>query len=56
MALSNTTNEWLLIIDNADDLVLLRAFIFDYLPFSLKGSILSTTRTHKVVVFLDILP
>ncbi|RYP18335.1 hypothetical protein DL767_009855 [Monosporascus sp. MG133] len=47
---------WLLIIDNADDLKLLFAdpALADYLPFSRKGSVLFTTRNHEVAVKLDI--
>jgi nucleoside phosphorylase len=55
---------WLLIVDNADDLELLYGAtgksnedsvslaLADYLPFSLKGSILFTTRNHKAAVKL----
>ncbi|KAK4663369.1 hypothetical protein QC763_0097850 [Podospora pseudopauciseta] len=41
---------WLLIIDNADDEKLLfgDTALTDYLPFSRKGSILFTTRNHKL--------
>ncbi|KAK4653773.1 hypothetical protein QC762_0087050 [Podospora pseudocomata] len=41
---------WLLIIDNADDEKLLfgNTALADYLPFSRKGSILFTTRNHKL--------
>ncbi|KAK4651792.1 P-loop containing nucleoside triphosphate hydrolase protein [Podospora pseudocomata] len=41
---------WLLIIDNADDEKLLfgDTALADYLPFSRKGSILFTTRNHKL--------
>ncbi|KZL87964.1 kinesin light chain [Colletotrichum incanum] len=41
---------WLLIVDNADDMELLYANpkLTTYLPFSRKGSILFTTRNHKV--------
>ncbi|KAI1506280.1 hypothetical protein F5X99DRAFT_129304 [Biscogniauxia marginata] len=50
------TGSWLLIIDNADDLKLLftGTALSDYLPFSRKGSILLTTRTHEAAVRLDI--
>ncbi|PWY81718.1 TPR-like protein [Aspergillus sclerotioniger CBS 115572] len=49
---------WLLIIDNADDPDLLfgKAALSEYLPSSLKGSILFTTRTQQVVQRLDISP
>ncbi|KAI0887873.1 uncharacterized protein GGS22DRAFT_90148 [Annulohypoxylon maeteangense] len=56
-ALSNeSAGNWLLIIDNADDLELLFTdlALFDYLPFSRQGSILFTTRTHEATVKLDI--
>ncbi|RMZ85744.1 hypothetical protein DV737_g411, partial [Chaetothyriales sp. CBS 132003] len=47
---------WLLIIDNADDVKLLSgaAGLCNYLPFSLKGSILFTTRTNEIVGELGI--
>ncbi|KAJ6014714.1 TPR-like protein [Penicillium herquei] len=49
------SGNWLLIIDNADDPKLLgNAAISNYLPFSLKGSILLTTRNQQVVRQLDI--
>ncbi|KAI1439328.1 hypothetical protein F5Y02DRAFT_143448, partial [Annulohypoxylon stygium] len=50
------TGNWLLIIDNADDLELLftDAALLDYLPFSWKGSMLFTTRNHEATVRLDI--
>nr|CDP26075.1 Putative kinesin light chain [Podospora anserina S mat+] len=49
-----STGSWLLIIDNADDrkLLLSDTALTDYLPFSRKGSILFTTRTHEVAVKL----
>ena len=56
-ALSQSDNDWLLIIDNADDVELLfgtATSLCDYLPFSRKGSILFTTRNHTVVRKLDI--
>ncbi|KAJ5733685.1 TPR-like protein [Penicillium malachiteum] len=47
--------KWLLIIDNADDPKLFgKAVISNYLPFSLKGSILLTTRNQQVVQQSDI--
>ena len=48
---------WLLIIDNADDLKLLfgDAGLLNYLPFSRKGSILLTTRNREVPARLDVL-
>ncbi|KAJ5621527.1 TPR-like protein [Penicillium herquei] len=47
--------KWLLIIDNADDPKLFgKASISNYLPFSLKGSILLTTRNQQVVQQSDI--
>ncbi|KAI0101549.1 hypothetical protein GGR51DRAFT_563451 [Nemania sp. FL0031] len=52
------TGSWLLIIDNADDVDMLfqDAKLADYLPFSRQGSILFTTRSHKVAVRLGICP
>ena len=45
---------WLLIVDNADDTQLLfgDTALADYLPFSRSGSILFTTRNHKVALKL----
>ncbi|KAJ3551744.1 hypothetical protein NPX13_g11291 [Xylaria arbuscula] len=45
---------WLLIVDNIDDMELLRVYLADYLPFSRQGSILFTTRNRQVAVQLDI--
>jgi hypothetical protein len=57
-------SKWLLIVDNADDLELLYGAagesneegislaLADYLPFSLRGSILFTTRNYKAAVKL----
>ncbi|RYP03604.1 hypothetical protein DL764_005034 [Monosporascus ibericus] len=44
-----SAGNWLLIVDNADDLKLLFTdpALADHLPFSWKGSILFTTRNHK---------
>ena len=56
-ALSNESiGNWLLIVDNADDLELLFTdpVLADHLPFSRKGSILFTTRNHQAVIRLDI--
>jgi NB-ARC domain len=58
-ALSQSADNWLLIIDNADDVELLFGTagttpLCDYLPFSRKGSILFTTRNHAAVRKLDI--
>ena len=63
MALSQEiAGSWLLIVDNADDIDMLynrgnkvsesgeSLALADYLPFSRKGSILFTTRNHKVAV------
>ena len=63
LALSqDSAGSWLLIIDNADDIDMLYnrnskgnegnepLALVDYLPFSRKGSILFTTRNHKVAV------
>jgi nucleoside phosphorylase/tetratricopeptide (TPR) repeat protein len=55
-ALEKQSNgNWLLVVDNADDVALLfgDARLSDYLPFSRKGSILFTTRNHKVAVQLE---
>lgn len=61
VVLSQSTNKWLLIIDDADDLDLLFGSsnavpLVDYLPPSPKGSILFTTRSHEVVRRLKIRP
>jgi nucleoside phosphorylase/tetratricopeptide (TPR) repeat protein len=59
-ALSETADDWLLIIDNADDAGLLfgavrgTTALSDCLPFSSRGSILFTTRNHEAVIGLDI--
>jgi hypothetical protein len=56
-ALNDSTDQWLLIIDNADSVELLFAGVAplcNYLPFNRKGSILFTTRNHEAVVKLDI--
>ncbi|KAF9883293.1 hypothetical protein FE257_003784 [Aspergillus nanangensis] len=57
-SLSQSKYTWLLIVDNADDTELLFGTtpLCDYLPFSTRGSILFTTRTHELVVELDIPP
>lgn len=54
-----TTGNWLLIFDNADDNTLLfdrsqSMPLADYLPFSPRGSILFTTRNYEVAVKLDV--
>ncbi|RLL95027.1 hypothetical protein CFD26_101368 [Aspergillus turcosus] len=51
-----SSGHWLLIVDNADDPDLLFGgmALSDCLPFSLKGSVLFTTRRHEVAVRLDI--
>ncbi|ETS75190.1 hypothetical protein PFICI_13674 [Pestalotiopsis fici W106-1] len=58
-ALEKTTDDWILIIDNADDMNLcfdkddgLR--LSQWLPFNRNGSILFTTRDHEVPSRLDI--
>lgn len=57
-ALSECNNKWLLIIDNADDVDLFfdtsKAALNSLLPFSLKGSILFTTRNDEISQKLDI--
>lgn len=52
----DSCENWLLIIDNADDVGLLfdTHCLRDYLPSSPKGSILLTTRNHEAVVKLDV--
>ena len=60
MALAQSADSWLLIIDNADDVELFFGAaagatpLCDYLPFSHRGSVLFTTRNHDAVVRLDI--
>ncbi|KAL1994732.1 hypothetical protein VTN49DRAFT_919 [Thermomyces lanuginosus] len=50
-----SAGSWLLIIDNADDPDLFEDLGLDeYLPFSLKGSILFTTRNREIINTLDI--
>ncbi|RDW62196.1 hypothetical protein BP6252_11629 [Coleophoma cylindrospora] len=54
-ALEKTSSSWVLVIDNADDPDLLFGdtdgpHVCDFLPFSLKGSILFTTRNHDAAV------
>ncbi|KAF2156394.1 TPR-like protein [Myriangium duriaei CBS 260.36] len=55
-ALSQHPKEWLLVIDNADD----QQMLFNdpnlrrYLPWSYRGSILFTSRTHDTASHLDI--
>ncbi|KAL6812951.1 P-loop containing nucleoside triphosphate hydrolase protein [Trichoderma sp. SZMC 28013] len=58
-ALSQISDSWLLIIDNADDATLFGetsevTSLRDYLPFNLKGSILFTTRNVEVSQKLDV--
>lgn len=58
-ALSQSADNWLLIVDNADDVELLFGTagatpLCDCLPCSHKGSILFTTRNHEAVIRLDI--
>ncbi|PYI09493.1 TPR-like protein [Aspergillus sclerotiicarbonarius CBS 121057] len=54
----DSSGSWLLIIDNADDpdLFFGKTSLSRYLPSSLKGSILFTTRTFQVAQQLDISP
>ena len=51
-----STGNWLLVVDNADDVQLLfgDSGLSNYLPFSSKGSILFTTRNNEVTVGLDV--
>ncbi|KAL7817011.1 purine and uridine phosphorylase [Trichoderma aethiopicum] len=51
-----SSGNWLLIVDNADDVALLlgAAGLSAHLPFSRRGSILFTTRNHEAAVRLDI--
>ncbi|GIK03993.1 hypothetical protein Aspvir_008068 [Aspergillus viridinutans] len=51
-----SSGHWLLIVDNADDPDLLFSdmALSDCLPFSRKGSVLFTTRSHEAAVKLDI--
>ncbi|OPB45523.1 hypothetical protein A0O28_0077330 [Trichoderma guizhouense] len=58
-ALSQISDSWLLIIDNADDASFFgetseATSLRDYLPFNLKGSILFTTRNVEVSQKLDV--
>ncbi|KAK3935179.1 hypothetical protein QBC46DRAFT_346880 [Diplogelasinospora grovesii] len=55
-ASTQTDQEWLLVINNADDMGLLfgSTGLCDYLPFSRRGSILFMARNHEVVARLDI--
>ncbi|ETS84458.1 hypothetical protein PFICI_02483 [Pestalotiopsis fici W106-1] len=58
-ALNNRSSNWLLIIDNLDDMDMLAATdnnpaLSNHLPFSTKGAILFTTRNHEVTVNLDV--
>lgn len=55
---SESAGRWLLIIDNADDIELFsgNTSLSTYLPSSYKGSILFTTRDHKVAVELSATP
>ncbi|KAK4069521.1 uncharacterized protein Triagg1_6945 [Trichoderma aggressivum f. europaeum] len=58
-ALSQISDSWLLVIDNADDATLFGetsevTSLRDYLPFNLKGSILFTTRNVEVSQKLDV--
>lgn len=57
MPLSKSSDGWLLIVDNADDVELLcgSAAVRDWLPFSRHGSVLFTTRNHVAVSKLRIL-
>ncbi|CAG9990553.1 unnamed protein product [Clonostachys byssicola] len=55
-ALNNeSSGEWLLILDNLDDIELVAGLV-GFLPSSPKGSILFTTRNHIVATSLDIAP
>lgn len=54
----NDAGQWLLIVDNGDDLKLMfgPTGLLTYLPSSMNGSILLTTRTRGVAVRLDVHP
>ncbi len=56
-ALSDWEASWMLVLDNADDAELFFGRsgmrLVDYLPFSLRGSILITTRNHDAAVRFD---
>ncbi|KAK0717692.1 hypothetical protein B0T26DRAFT_854799, partial [Lasiosphaeria miniovina] len=57
-ALGESSDSWLLIVDNADDIELVFGSrespgFTKYLPFSRNGSILLTTRNHKVAARFD---
>ncbi|KAK3939475.1 nucleoside phosphorylase domain-containing protein [Diplogelasinospora grovesii] len=54
-ALGASPGSWLMVVDNADDIELVFGSnhspgLTDYLPFSRNGSLLLTTRNHKVAV------
>ncbi|KAK5994851.1 Nephrocystin-3-like protein [Cladobotryum mycophilum] len=53
-ALSQSTYDWVLIVDNADDtdVIFGHAGFLNYLPFSHRGSILFTTRNHQIAMRL----
>jgi tetratricopeptide (TPR) repeat protein len=55
-AINQIDNDWLLIVDNADDVELFSGDkdLRQYLPSSPKGSILFTTRTHEAVSKLGV--
>ncbi|KAH6652260.1 hypothetical protein BKA67DRAFT_573430 [Truncatella angustata] len=54
-ALEKSVTNWLLIIDNIDNIgLLVEGGLQDCIPFNRKGSILFTTRNHEVAVRLDI--
>ncbi|KAI1322404.1 hypothetical protein F5Y16DRAFT_416014 [Xylariaceae sp. FL0255] len=51
-----SAGNWLLIVDNVDDLNLWGSSLSDHIPFSRRGSILFTTRNHNVSSELSVAP
>ncbi|UKZ65112.1 uncharacterized protein TrAtP1_006312 [Trichoderma atroviride] len=48
-----SAGEWLLVLDSMNDMEVAKE-IYDYLPFSLKGSILFTTQSKSIVAGMDL--
>ncbi|PNP58138.1 hypothetical protein THARTR1_02296 [Trichoderma harzianum] len=48
-----SAGEWLLILDSMNDMEVAKE-IYEYLPFSLKGSILFTTQSNSIVAGMDL--